>query len=427
MSIGAYKHRIASLILSNNLNDNIQAIDMINQTVYVTYISVNHNKNNTYEGHNRIVKKIFSCDKNIDSKLAKILNKNISKNICQECVMNLMYYNRFIYKIFPSISYMLRSSKTDRNYKDRIIQCLYSTDGHGRLDDECFVFNIIQEHNYHKLLQPILELDFQDVDSYTGKILTKIASYGCIDQLFNNPLLIDALHHKIQYDNIDTNVKLKTWNEDEERWHDATIVFFHPNKNRIRVHHDNVSSLNDEWFDLDFYDDCRRIKFNENADEYLATIREILNHSNHNQRIRILNKGYFKHLDVYSRTLILVPLNDIEFQFLFESYVERWKIMNKYLCILVNSNIIKTFEKCIHENEYDFESVLNDINKYTCDDTQSVILSTMRKEFNWNKTVCDSFYCILKLILIVEVFYFTDEYIEKCIIDMMNNYYYNNV
>eukprot|EP01084_Bolivina_argentea_P297370 512290_1 len=220
MSIGSYKHTIASLILSNNFNDNITAVEMINQYVPYWWLSPNILKVNTYFGSNSISRKIFSCHTNVASRLATILNNNISNKICQECVLILMYDEMFIYEILPSISYMLHSETTREN-KDHIVQFLSTTDcdDHGRLDDEFFVFYMIQEKNYSVLLQSIVQLDFHDVDSYCGKILTKIASIGYGEQLLSNPLLINALNEKIKYEKIQIGVRLETLCDVDQKWY----------------------------------------------------------------------------------------------------------------------------------------------------------------------------------------------------------------
>eukprot|EP01084_Bolivina_argentea_P297368 512286_1 len=425
MSIGSYKHTIASLILSNNFNDNITAVEMINQYVPDWWVSSQILKVNTYLGSNPIGRKIFSCHTNVASRLATILNNNISNKICQECVLILMYDEMFIYEILPSISYMLHSETTGEN-KDHILQflCNSNFNHHGRLDDEVFVFNMIQKKNYSVLLQPILQLDFQDVNSYCGNILRKIASIGCGEQLLSNPLLVKALNEKIKHEKIESFLKLQTWSKVDQKWYNDSMIVSVNNGKWVKIHYDGRSDNDDEWHNLHNYQHCSEIKFNENSYEYLQTIRYIFIRLNVNQRIRIIKKGYFKNLDVYCRTFIMGTL-DFSFIEMFENYAKRWKIINKYMSVLVNRNIIEIFDQWIHDNEYDFTAIINDINQY--ENTQSVILSSMKKILSWNKARCDSFFCILKLILIVEVFDFDDEYIQKCMIDMIRKYYNNNI
>eukprot|EP01084_Bolivina_argentea_P297371 512293_1 len=354
-----------------------------------------------------------------------ILNNNISNIICQECILILMYDEMFIYEILPSISYMLHSETTGEN-KDHILQflCNSNFNHHGRLDDEVFVFNMIQKKNYSVLLQPILQLDFQDVNSYCGNILRKIASIGCGEQLLSNPLLVKALNEKIKHEKIESFLKLQTWSKVDQKWYNDSMIVSVNNGKWVKIHYDGRSDNDDEWHNLHNYQHCSEIKFNENSYEYLQTIRYIFIRLNVNQRIRIIKKGYFKNLDVYCRTFIMGTL-DFSFIEMFENYAKRWKIINKYMSVLVNRNIIEIFDQWIHDNEYDFTAIINDINQY--ENTQSVILSSMKKILSWNKARCDSFFCILKLILIVEVFDFDDEYIQKCMIDMIRKYYNNNI
>eukprot|EP01084_Bolivina_argentea_P228304 385624_1 len=445
--IGANTHNIASMILSDNVNDNIDAIEWIYNNLSITYTNPSKFVKKYYATC-PVLQKILSSHLHISSKLATIVNLNISNEKVEKCLFFFVCLNEFIYKIFPAITYVISSPKTTAKRKKQIFGYISLR---GRLKDEFFVFHIMKEKNA-LFLQTILDYD----EKKTKEIINNILSFGfiahikailrnkwmvlnifymsdilnhiakdspeikeeIIDYIINNSLLMNPLIDKVKNEKIYIGAKVQM--KDRGKWYNSEIIEIKENNKEIKMHYDTYSARWDEWLNLTKQIDCQRLKLT-----HLHIIRLIFKHATHNQRIKIIKKGYLQDMDIYSRLIIGAELNDEQIRNIFENYIKQWEIMNKYLSTVADENTIDIFKQHIHESEYDFEPMLNDINGY--DRNESVIIKFMRKRLNWNKIITNSFYMNLKLILIVEVLDFDDKYIEKCILDIIGKYCKQNI
>eukprot|EP01084_Bolivina_argentea_P297367 512282_1 len=329
--IGSYKNTIASLILSDDLQDNIHVMMMMGEKNNpVSIISYERNPvNHKYIANCIPLKKVFSCHINVQSKLAMIINSNISNKTYQEYAINsalhLMYYNEFIYKILPSLSYILNSTYED--HKMDIFNLVRNTP---RLDEE-FIMNIMHEKNFFFLEALINSLcingDGQIIDTilssattfgfsvYIKSILNirKIlncrhifrilnamswVTYTEFDTLYNHIIsdlsFTKYLCETISKDRIRIGNELQVINENNV-WIDAVIIDIdinadHQSSIPIKIHCRAGDPKYDYWSTIyhntmNTWDNT--LKFN--YDQSMETMIDILKIANDNQKKRIIN------------------------------------------------------------------------------------------------------------------------------------------